>query len=157
MATLCELEQSGTISRLTMRKVSPQRREIWLFAEVRDWIGNELPSLVSFYNDEQSTPIQQAYTLLSSFLRGEELHETEDFWRMRPIEADVFELKSPDVRFFGWFVKPKIFLIAKADTFENTHQHALHAGYRNMVVHMRNILDLDEPKVVVGAEPQHVF
>lgn len=157
MATLDELEAAGTIMRLTMRKIAPQHRQIWLFADVKRWFENELSALVSFYRDEQSTPIQQAYTLLGSFVRGEHLYETEDFWRMRPIEADVFELKSPDIRFFGWFVKPKIFLIAAADTFENTHEHALHEGYRNMVVRMRNDLDLDEPKVVVGAEPHHVF
>ncbi len=157
MATLYELETQGQVFRLTMRKIAPQKREVWLFADVREWFGSVLPSLTSFYNDEQSTPIQQAYTLLGSFLRGEELYESEDFWRMRPIEADVFELKSPDLRFFGWFAKPKVFLIAAADTFANTHEHDLHDGYRNTVVYKRNNLDLDEPKVVAGAEPAHVF
>jgi hypothetical protein len=157
MATLDELQKRRIVERLTMSRVAPQVRQLWAFAEVKDWLHNVLPTLKSFYADEQSTPIQQAYALFSAFIRGQELFEEEDFWRMRPIERDVYELKSPDLRFFGWFVEPKLFLIAAADTFENTHMHKLHEGYRGKVEYMRDELDLNEPKVVAGAEPRHVF
>ncbi|MDP9872330.1 hypothetical protein [Agrobacterium tumefaciens] len=157
MATLEKLEINKAIHRLTMRKVTPQKREVWLFPDVMKWMRDELPNLTSFYNDEQSTPIQQAYSLFGSFLRGEELYESEDFWRMKPISMDVFEFRSPDLRFFGWFNKPKVFLVVAADTFENTHKNDLHRGYLEMVVRERTKLNLDEPKWAVGAEPEDVF
>lgn len=156
MATLEGLEARKELVPLAMPKITPQKRKIWLFPRVEEWFRQELGILNSFYED-QARPDLQAWILLGNFIRGEELYEGEDFWLMRPYEADVFELKSPDLRFFGWFVRPKNFIIAAVDTFANTHGHDLHDGYRNEVVRMRETLDLDEPKVMVGAKPSDVF
>lgn len=157
MATLEELEVRGELFKLVSAKISPQRREIWILPDVKHWLTRVLPTLTQFYDDQQSTPKEQAWQIIASFLRGEELYEEEDFWLMRPSEADVFELKSPDIRFFGWFARPKCFIIVAADTFENTHNPPLHNGYRDMVIRVRNAIDLDEPKFVEGAGPSDVF
>jgi len=76
---------------------------------------------------------------------------------MRPKEADVFELVTPDVRIFGWFPRKDVFVAVAGDVMENTHGHDLYPGYRNMVIRQRELLDLDEPKWTPGASENDVI
>jgi len=77
---------------------------------------------------------------------------------MKPIENDVYELRTPDLRIYGWFRQPGVFIAVCGDTMEKTHNvDGLASAYRRVVEDHRNKLDLDEPKCQVGAEPKDVF
>jgi hypothetical protein len=158
MATLEQLEKDGVLSR-AFPKLVPQVRQIWVTAKVSAWIKNELAAQTAIPRPGEGDPVRplvQAKVLFERFITGKEMFHTEDFWLMRPEEDDVFELKSDDVRFFGWFPERKKFLIAAANSMENCHTYKLHDGYRNEVKHIRNGMDLS-PKLVVGAEPKDVL
>jgi hypothetical protein len=140
-------------------KLTPAIRHIWITKRVEHWIQNDLATLKAMPRDPGETPMRplaQTKFLFERFIQGQPLYVEDDFWLMRPEEEDVFELKTLDVRFFGWFPEPKKFLIAAADSMEKSHTYNLHDGYRNEVVNIRERIDLF-PKLVVGAKPEDVF
>lgn len=71
---------------------------------------------------------------------------------MLPSEHGIWELKTLDVRFFGWFPERDTYIAARVDSFERVKVHGLASGYRNETVLARAELDLDEPKFVQGGD-----
>ncbi|RUW98318.1 MAG: hypothetical protein EOS71_00400 [Mesorhizobium sp.] len=124
-------------------------RSIYGFPGFYDWLGGPLLRATAF-DPINIAPRHQAAALFRDFISGKPLNVGRTFKRMRPKEADVFELVTPDVRIFGWFPKKNVFVAVAGDLMENTHGHDLYPGYRDMVVHERNNLDLDEPKWLQG-------
>lgn len=159
MATLDELEARGTLTKLGVRLTFPDRnrRSLYVLPQVKNWIRNELKDLVSFETSDIS-PLMQARALFKMFISGESLSEGTEFRLMQPLESDIYELKSADLRFFGWFYRPAIFIAVAADTMERVHSVAgLSSAYRNAVSAARNEIDLDPPKYIEGASVSHVF
>lgn len=159
MATLIELGRRGVLVRLTLKldRYDFENREIWLTVNVRDWVQNELRAL-SAYRPEDIPPAHQVRAMLRDFVTGEEFDEGRMFRRMRPYERDVFELKTPDVRIFGWFYKPRVFIASHVCTMEKAHAApGIHNYFRDETVKARNAIELDPPKCVYGAEASDVF
>ncbi|NKM11479.1 hypothetical protein GFL85_10590 [Rhizobium laguerreae] len=159
MATLDELETRGDLTKVTVRLTFPDvtRRSLYVSPQVRDWIQKDLFELAAF---EQSNiaPRMQAFALFKMFISGEALSEGEMFRLMLPLESDIYELKSPDLRFFGWFYRPAVFIAVAADTMERVHTVAgLSSGYVKAVSLARDKMDLDPPKYIEGASVSHVF
>jgi len=73
------------------------------------------------------------------------------FKRLRPHGHDVFELKAPDVRIFGWFHERDRFIAARGASMEDVKNHDLYLGFVGEVDRARAALDLDEPKCLWGA------
>jgi hypothetical protein len=160
MATLEELESRKLLYRFRPKRLKRHEfedRQLWFFPEVVQWLLNDLPKLGAFYPENQA-PYLQANVLMKSFVLGAEFVEKTMFWKMRPYRDDVFELKSADIRFFGWFVKPKVFVVACFEVFENVHaEPGVHDRYRDEVIRKRSLLPLDDPKYIKGAKADHVF
>ncbi|MFB2549983.1 hypothetical protein [Ensifer soli] len=160
MATLEELAQDGVLRKLVPGNLARHEfvvRHVWFYVEVLRWIKEEVPTFTAFY-PENMPPLKQAHKLFRDFVLGEEfVHET-DFWKMRPYSEDVYELKTNDLRFFGWFVRPRVFVVARNDTFEMVHsQQGVHLKHLGEVVRMRREIDLDEPKYTPGAPINGLF
>ena len=118
---------------------------------------NELKELVGF-EPSDITPLLQARALLKMFISGESLVEGETFRLMMPMEDDVYELKSADLRFFGWFYRPSVFIAVAADSMERVHSvSGLSSAYRSAVSTAREQIDLDPPKYIQGASTDYVF
>ncbi|CAN7256948.1 hypothetical protein [Neorhizobium tomejilense] len=159
MATLEELETAGVLKRVRIRIALPdrERRSLWVMPAVENWIRKELKELVAFEPTDIS-PELQARGLFKMFIAGEALSEGEEFRLMRPMEHDVYELRSADLRFFGWFYRPSVFIAVAADTMERVHTiSGLSSGYRNAVSAARASINLDPPKYIEGASIRHVF
>lgn len=160
MATLDELDRQGLVEKVeieNLRRLEFEDRQIYLFLEVKTWLEETVPDMAPFYG-ENIAPIHQAFGLFKDFITGVEFDEGEMFWRMRPAEDDIYELRTADLRFFGWFYRPKVIILARGDTFERLHTYqGMHAGYRDEVRRLRDAIPLDEPKFVVGARPEDVF
>ncbi|WP_306928524.1 hypothetical protein [Agrobacterium larrymoorei] len=159
MATLDELQTAGVLSLYKHKhRVIPGRgREMWFFRDAAKWLLEDFCTMEPFYEDSIA-PKLQAAVLLKNFVVGEDFEPELNFWHMRPTDDDVFELKTADLRIFGWFHRPRIFVAARAQSFERTHNApGIHAYYRDEVVKMRQQLQLDEPKWVVGATASDVF
>jgi hypothetical protein len=75
---------------------------------------------------------------------------------LRPAGDGVWELKTADLRVFGWFHAKDCFLGHCADTAERVKEHRLYTGYVGEVVRFRDSLPLDEPKYIPGEDPDAV-
>ena len=117
------------------------------------WIQNDLPSLQSTWRIEQS-PIEQLDDLMQVFCSGEPLTVGWQFKSLAHVADGVWELKTPDLRIFGWFHQRDCFIGVIGDTADRIKQYHLYEGYSRVeVVGFRNALDLDEPKYIPGDNP----
>lgn len=159
MATLSELEDLKVLSRYRHKHkpIDGVGREMWFYRDTAKWLVEEFVEMPTFYPESISNK-KQAATLLKDFVTGEPFEPSINFWHMRPYENDVYELKTSDLRVFGWFARRKVFIAAVASTFEITHKaNGIHGVFRDQVISMRESLDLDAPKWVVGAGASDVF
>lgn len=134
-----------------------EQRLLYATQRAKIWMETNLSILASdgFYENAPS-PEQQADDLFYSFLSGDpEISE----WvphPMRPHEHGVWELRTADLRFFGWFWRRGVFIISAADQKSRCEQYGLYEGYRDQCMRDRDSLDLDPPPFVNG-ELQNVL
>lgn len=69
-----------------------------------------IQELQRFLNEAEPSPIgadealdEQLDALLHAFIVGDELHFDRQFHILNPNENGIWELKTPDLRIFGWF------------------------------------------------------
>lgn len=128
-----------------------EERMVYLLPPVAKWLECTLPELTSNWNLEQS-PIEQLDDLVWQFCSGQELIVDRQFRLLRHHENGVWELKTADLRLFGWFHVRDCFVCAAANTALNVKNHGLYAGYVQQTVFLRDRLDLDEPKFIAGED-----
>lgn len=156
MATPKQLVKEGSLF-----EVSPEDllgpgaqafREIYLLPAVKTWIENVLYKLEGDgVAGGKNNPAEQLYDHFCEFVSGHNIANI--YWspkRIRPVSQLVWELRTPDLRVFGWFWKSGIFIVSAIDTSARCKDHDLYGGYRNMCVHSYNSLDLDPPKAIDG-------
>jgi hypothetical protein len=158
MATVIELEQQGMLTKLDP-ELSPTRQElrrIYLGPKVAEWIVHTLPNLESDRGLETS-PIGQFDELISVFCSGDTITFDWQFKPLNYVENGIWELKTPDIRIFGWFPEKDCFIAVIADTKERILEYKLVTPYSNVeVAPFRDQLDLDEPKFIDGKDPHAV-
>ena len=156
MATLIEL------SAHILHKLDPlldegerEVRTIYASDRFRDWVEKTLPGLGSSWNIEL-TPEEQFDALACVFCSGAVLTFKWQFRPIRHIADGIWELKTADLRVFGWFPRQDCFIAVVADTTERVKRHRLYHGYAGTVARYRDALELDEPKFVAGDDPNAV-
>ncbi len=157
MATLIELCEQKVLTKIDIN-LGPKEfedRRIYVFAPVISFIRDKLRQAESFY-PENAPPEQQLRTLLKMFITGADLSVWEHFHIMRPAGLDIFELKTADLRMFGWVYRPGVFLATNMATFREVHTLNNHVVYRDEAVRMRDEVDLDAPKFTPAAEINNV-
>lgn len=157
MATLLELERAGAVFRIDP-ELNPHTQEfrlIYASPRVRQWIEQVLPTLESSWKVEE-TPIEQLAVLIEIFCAGDTLSFGWQFNPLRPHKNGVWELKTADLRLFGWFAAKDCFVVVAADMADRIKDHDLYAGYIGEVIRFRSSLDLDEPKFIPGDNPHAV-
>jgi hypothetical protein len=157
MATVQELDAAGALHRLDPALSHDQfeDRFIYVSTGLKDWLQQQLPNIGSTW-DIETTPAEQFDALLEVYASGEALTFGWQFRPLNPIGDGVWELKTADLRIFGWFHRQDCFIGVCADTKERIQQHGLYAGYRNAVVQFRNACQLNEPKFIPGDDPNAV-
>lgn len=152
MSTLSELADGAQLVRLGGGLVPPEQSQgrLYAFPHVIEWFENVLPGLEADMGDGRQSPIEQLDDLIHDFVAGANLGYYERSHSMRPEDPGVWELKTPDLRLFGWFNARLTFVVAEIDTAFRCKTHGLYAGYRGSVVRRRDALDLDEPKFITG-------
>jgi hypothetical protein len=158
MATALDLAANGFLWKLDAQLEPPQQelRMIHVGPKLLAWINNDLPGLESTWKIEQS-PIEQMDDLTQVFCSGEPLTYDWQFKSLTHVADGVWELKTADLRIFGWFHKKDWFIGVIADTADRIKKHRLYEAYSRVeVVRFRNTLDLDAPKFVPGDNPHDV-
>lgn len=158
MATILELEARKVLERYDAELGAHQLETRTFFASQRlvRWFNDELPILASNWNIE-SKPDQQLDSLLGKYVSGDVMCFQWDLFPLTPHEKCVWELKTADLRVFGWFASIDCFVGVVADTAERVKLYKLYAGYIGEVVRYRQSLDLNEPKFVEGKEAADVI
>lgn len=158
MATVIDLEIRGTLEKLDPELDPPQQelRRIYLGPKLATWITDTLPTLESDRGLETS-PLGQFDELVAVFCSGETLTFDWHFKPLNYVQDGIWELKTADLRIFGWFPEKDCFIGIIADTKARIIEFTLVAPYANVeVAPFRNDLDLDEPKFIDGKNPHAV-
>ena len=122
---------------------------------LRNWIGVELPDLVPIWN-LQVTPLQQLDALIDEFCSGCTLSYGIQFKPITHVGGGIWELKTPDLRIFGWFHRKDCFVAYRAENATYVKEHNLYKGLAGEAARFRDKLDLNEPKFVRGDDPNDV-
>lgn len=153
MATPAQLALGGLLHKVedVLEPHEQEVRLLYTMPRAKEWMDAKLSKLAAdgFYENAPS-PEQQVDDLFYSFLSGDpEISE----WvphPMRPHEDGVWELRTADLRFFGWFWRKGIFIISAVDQKTRCEQFGLYAGYRDQCLRDRDGFDLDPPPFVNG-------
>ena len=158
MSTLQALETAGKLIRISVRLYRGEQENRLFFAlpAFAEWLKQTLPGLEPL-DETDALPAEQFRILLRDYLIGRRLNVSVDYRRLQPGEKDVFELKTADLRLFGWFYRRDIFIASFGDSVERVKTHALYNGYRDETVRLRAALPLDEPKWLKNAKEDDVI
>ena len=158
MPTMHDLVHAGVLYKLdaSLGWREQEERMIFAFPKPMQWMMEVLPDEASEWNIE-STPFEQLDAFAHAYCAGHELVIERQVRCMRHISHGIWELKTPDIRLFGWFVRRDCFICTAANTAANVKQYRLYDGYRDEAVRLRDSLELDEPKYVAGDNPDDVL
>ena len=153
MATIDQLVEQGRLLRLegVLDPGELAERIIYLHPRVADWIDENLEALENDgYYDNVPSPLQQADDLFYEFISGAEISSQWPPHAMTPFDSGVWELRTPDLRFFGWFWRKGVFLLTAIDTKSRCQAHGLYSGYRDQCTRDRTDFDLEPPAFCTG-------
>jgi hypothetical protein len=154
MATLSALDHRGDLFRLdpALPPNELELRMIYLSPKLKTWLADVLPGVPSDW-DVELTPAEELSQLVESFCSGVVLIYDKDLKPIRYVKDGVWELRTIDLRLFGWFPMKDHFVGVVANTAKFIHDHeGIHTGYAGEVCRFREGLDLDDPKYVRGRD-----
>jgi hypothetical protein len=158
MATILELVRLKKLFKYDA-VLGPRQQEFRRFyasERLVRWFQVELPNIGSAWKID-TPPAEQLDAFLAQYVTGEKITFGWDLFPIRPHAHRVWELKTPDLRVFGWFNEMDCFIGVVADAARNVKEHQLYSGYCGEVVRFRDKLDLDEPKFLLGELPNDVI
>jgi hypothetical protein len=158
MATVAILEDRGALLKIDVPLTADElpTRLVYARPRFRDWLQNELPAEPADRGGRQS-PLEQVDDLLHRFLTGQRLLDEWDLRALKPVDLCVWELKTIDVRIFGWFPGHDVFIAVNGAMAWSVKQRQMYAAYRDEVCIFRGRLDLDEPKYLHGSTAHDVL
>jgi hypothetical protein len=155
MATLSTLASDGSLVAVTVPLDSrdlPQRL-IYGFPEFVRWLREELPNLEPGRLKAKESPREQLDNMMYRWIAGKEILYNRMFKDLMPMKDEVWEMKTADIRVFGWMYRPLIFMAVFADYADNYKGQNRSASYttaRDRVKAERDRINLDEPKFTAG-------
>lgn len=158
MATLARLAALGAIEAIEV-ELAPHEQQNRLFygsPYFQKWLHETLPSL-GYGGHGRASPLEQVESLLYRYIIGERLLYGPELHELEPLQHDIWELKTADVRIFGWFVRCDIFVATNAGDATMIKDLGLYGGFRDEAARFRDNLDLDLPKYMIGASYDNVL
>jgi hypothetical protein len=126
---------------------------IYGLPEFVKWLDEELPKLVPGRLRATETPQEQLDNLFYRWVSGKRIIYDRMFKDLMPMSDEVWEMKTVDLRIFGWLYKPCVFVAVfgdYADLYKPPNVKASYEAARRRVMQVRDNLDLDEPKFATG-------
>jgi hypothetical protein len=162
MATLLKLVEQGHLVRL-LPSLAPdelEHRQVYATPSAEKWLNGKLPTLSAMWTSEYS-PAEQVGALLVEFCGGGKLQHGEQYHVMKPSSHGVWELKTSDIRLFGWFCIKDVFILVSCEEAirlknKKPGQPSLYQQILEHVRKYRENLRLDEPKAIYGEDPNGV-
>lgn len=157
MATFVKLCEQGDLVLYELDDdAAPATRVFFAAPKLVKWWGETLPHLTS-EKPQDITPQEQADALMENYVSGRRMQFMKQFKPLRYHGLGVWEMKTTDLRIFGWFQSVDHFVGVAANMAGIIKASNMYYGYCDAVVRFRDALDLDEPKYVVGEDPNDVI
>ena len=154
MSTIEELVGAGAISKIEVEMTNREQPLRLLYgtpdfiAWLRELIGGEQPpSMLG-----EATAAEQVDQLFHAFVSGAPLIHMRQFRYIRAEKNAVWELKTPDTRIFGWFMKRDCFVCVFGNWTDQVKAHDLYRGYRIAIRRLRRELGVDNTLCVEGVD-----
>ena len=159
MPTITTLIEGGAISPIEV-ELSPREQPMRLLYGTPgfiQWLDERLTSAEPSPLAADATPAEQLDQLFYTFISGKRLVYTKQFRFIRAEKNAVWELKTPDLRIFGWFLLKDCFVGVFGDWADRVKDHDLYRGYRLEVRRLRRELGLEDTLCVRGVDPDDVI
>lgn len=159
MATIAKLEADGALIKISgvLYPHELECREIYGVPRFVEWLDGELADLGSTWRIETS-PREQVAAYIDEFVSGGWLEMTKRVRQINPVGEGVWELKTADVRIFGWFARRDCFIAVLGIPKQRLMDvKGLYDGALRQVVMTRERLDLDEPKFIASTDGHDVL
>lgn len=155
MATLASLP---TVTRIfvPLGRREFDEREFYALPSFMLFLQQILPGLSTGILAAKESPSDQMNTVLRKWNTGKPMAQGRAFAIMRPTPKFVWEMKTADLRIFGWVYRPKVFIGAFAgfaDDYKKQNGQPPKESYdaaRNRVLWIRDHLNLDPPLFATG-------
>lgn len=156
MATIITLSgPDGPLSRITVPLPSGVQPERCFYGcgEFIETFTKELPKWTTGRLKSAQTPPEQMDDILEKWTGGKNIRYGKMFQDLIPGSDEVWELKTADLRIFGWIYRPKVFIAARlgyADFYKPPNPKLSYEDARKFVMDVRKNLDIDPPKFTGG-------
>jgi hypothetical protein len=154
MATIDTLLTRQNIVRILVPTGSEARlRWIYGFPGFQTWLDVDLPKLKPGRLKSPDPPMEQVDNILYRWITGRDILYTRQFQDLMPQVDEVWELKTADIRIFGWMYRPLKFIAVfgdYADLYKGLHKKRSYGEAVSRVKKGRDKLDLDQPKFAGG-------
>jgi hypothetical protein len=112
MSTIEDLVASGAISRIEVEMTGREQAQRLLYGTPGfiEWLRKVINGEEPEGRAGQATAAEQIDQLFHTYLSGAPLIHVRQFRYIRAEENAVWELKTPDARIFGWFMKRDCFV-----------------------------------------------
>ncbi|MFK5599940.1 hypothetical protein ACFZ8E_23530 [Methylobacterium sp. HMF5984] len=135
MATISDLTRAGVLHPVGGSKGTKKgkTRRFYATDAALDWIvgvSRNSPSSPEGYDE---TPKLQLYNLLKAYTSGDPLVFDQEFHPMRPGDKKIWELKTIEMRIFGFFSDVDEFVAVVIDYKWRIKLYSLSEGYKNEV------------------------
>lgn len=157
MATILDLVATGELVKIDPQLADDEMedRQIYLVAQAVGPSAALLATMVSQWEIE-SSPAEQLDELVYHFATGGQLDYPRQFHDLQHVRDGIWELKTADLRLFGWFAEKDIFVCASVADANVVKAAGQYAGYCEQTWFRRERLPLDDPKFLLGKEPVDV-
>ena len=159
MATLVELRDSGVL--VVIDPLEPDElpwRTLYGTDAFINWLDIVLPGLVHDPMYADVSPLEQVFALFAEYVSGDVFLNDRRFKKLRCTpDHYIWELKTEDVRIFGWAPEKDVFICCFGDSADQIKLQNGYGRYIALTAHARNELNLDEPKSVISEEPSDVI
>lgn len=131
------------------------QRSLYFTRQCWDWVEGELDYQAQTdwpkRPDEPVLPSEQVELVCMRFVLGDAMTALDVKW-LEPQRDGIWELRTSDVRIFGWFHKPRCFIAARG-VMATKLKRQMKDGYNQFIRLVQQdleALDLDAPKFITG-------
>jgi hypothetical protein len=130
------------------------KRRIYGLPSFKEWLDDDLRKMETGRHQAADSPSEQVDYILYRWITGGHINYSRQFKDLMPQKDEVWEMKTVDVRIFGWIYRPLNFIAVfgdYADLYKSVRRSRSYEDARKKVIFERNRLLLDEPKFIGGS------
>jgi hypothetical protein len=152
MTAIRSLVEKGDLLRIEVELAPHEqpRRLLYGTPNFVHWLEARMGSSEPSPGIADLTPAEQLDALFHAYLSGEVLDHTRQFRIIRAEANAVWELKTPDLRIFGWFAMKDCFVAVFGAWADRVKDFDLYRGYRLEVRRIRRELGVGGSLCVQG-------